>query len=188
VLRTRIPAGVPISAGTSKDSVVMMNASSAAASRLGATSRNVTLQRTRMRPAPLTAAACSSAGSAMRRLGAISRYIAGKRIVDWMKIIAGIVKMSIVGKPEPNQLCTVALTKLELGPINRIQPIAWITVGTPNDTITVKYVKRRNGTFVRSVRNATNAAASTLTTALPAANSSVFTVAVRLELAPRMSR
>ena len=135
---TLIRPGVPSSAGTSKDSTVTMKPSSIAASRLGSASGSVIRRRIRQRLAPAIAAACSSAGSAARNAGAISRKSAGKSVVACTKMMPGIVYTSIVGRWPPSVLFTLWLMKLPLGPINRIQPIAWMIVGTAKATTTVR--------------------------------------------------
>ena len=83
--------GVPSSAGTSNVSTAMMNDRNSDARMPGSISGSVTRRMMCAREAPLTAAASSSTGSAARIAGATSRKIAGSRVIDWMRIMLGIV-------------------------------------------------------------------------------------------------
>jgi len=77
VVRTDMRPGKPTSAGTSKASMARMKTSIESAMMAGSDSRMVTRRIVAQTPAPLTRAASSSSGLALRKVAPTSRKASG---------------------------------------------------------------------------------------------------------------
>jgi hypothetical protein len=90
VVRTGTRPGKPTSAGTSNASMARMNTNIANASMEGSDSRKVTRWMVAHNPAPLTRAASSSSGLALRKVAPTSRKANGDHRKPSTAIIPGM--------------------------------------------------------------------------------------------------